>query len=116
METNARDTRIAEIERLLFIMEFKDHWTREDWAERAALTKELEELRNAKWEIVLGRPAPGIKTLKSIYKILEVNESCNQKQEPSIMSSYGGHDLRAARLRLRRAEFSNLYNFANFSN
>ena len=48
MEINAKETRIAEIEHLLFIMEFKDHWTREDWAERNALNKELNELRNAK--------------------------------------------------------------------
>jgi hypothetical protein len=48
MEFDARNSRIAEIEHLLFIMEFKDRWTREDWTEKAALTKELEELRNAK--------------------------------------------------------------------
>lgn len=48
MELAVRNSRIAEIEHLLFIMEFKDHWTKEDWAERAALTKELEELRGAK--------------------------------------------------------------------
>ena len=45
MTINAKETRIAEIEHLLFVMEFKDHWTKEDWAERARLNKELNELR-----------------------------------------------------------------------
>lgn len=45
MAINARETRIAEIEHLLFIMEFKDHWTPADWAERAELNRELNELR-----------------------------------------------------------------------
>lgn len=45
MTINAKETRIAEIEEALFIMEFKDHWTSEDWAERAQLNKELNELR-----------------------------------------------------------------------
>jgi hypothetical protein len=45
MAINAKETRIAEIEHLLFVMEFKDHWTKEDWAERARLNQELNELR-----------------------------------------------------------------------
>lgn len=47
MTINAKETRIAEIEHLLFVMEFKDHWTKEDWAERARLNKELNELRGS---------------------------------------------------------------------
>lgn len=45
MTINAKETRIAEVEHLLFVMEFKDHWTKEDWAKRAELSKELAELR-----------------------------------------------------------------------
>ena len=40
-----KEARIAEIEHALWIMEFKDHWTREDWAERAELNRELNKLR-----------------------------------------------------------------------
>ena len=43
--TTTKETRIAEIEHALWIMEFKDNWTREDWAERDALNRELNELR-----------------------------------------------------------------------
>lgn len=37
--------KIEKIEHALFIMEFKDHWTPADWAERARLNRELAELR-----------------------------------------------------------------------
>ena len=37
----AKNERIEQIERALWIMEFKDHWTAKDWAERAALNAEL---------------------------------------------------------------------------
>jgi hypothetical protein len=43
--TTTKETRIAEIEHALWIMEFKDSWTREDWAERTRLEKELAELK-----------------------------------------------------------------------
>jgi ribosomal protein L14E/L6E/L27E len=41
----ANNERIAQIERELFVMEFKEHWTEKDWARRAELNKELAELR-----------------------------------------------------------------------
>ena len=37
--------RIEAIERALWLMEFKDHWTAQDWAERAALRAELAQLQ-----------------------------------------------------------------------
>jgi hypothetical protein len=37
--------RIERIERALFVMEFKDHWTANDWAEKNALENELAELK-----------------------------------------------------------------------
>jgi hypothetical protein len=37
--------KIKKIEHELFIMEFKDHWTPADWAERNRLNKELAELK-----------------------------------------------------------------------
>lgn len=37
--------RIAQIERELLLMEYKDHWTSADWAERATLLAELAELK-----------------------------------------------------------------------
>lgn len=37
--------RIEQIEKALWIMEFKDHWTAKDWAERAELNKELAKLK-----------------------------------------------------------------------
>ena len=37
--------RIERIERALFVMEFKDHWTAKDWAEKNALENELAELK-----------------------------------------------------------------------
>lgn len=37
--------RIEKIESELFCMEFKDHWTPADWAERNKLQKELADLR-----------------------------------------------------------------------
>ena len=40
-----KETRIAEIEKALWIMEFKDHWTNEDWLQREALRRELNELK-----------------------------------------------------------------------
>ena len=42
-----KQERIEQIERALWLMEFKDHWTREDWAERARLNAELDRLKNA---------------------------------------------------------------------
>ena len=39
--------RIEAIERALWLMEFKDHWDSKDWAERAKLNRELEELKRA---------------------------------------------------------------------
>lgn len=41
----AKTERIAQIERELWLMEFKDHWTAKDWAERAKLNAELYELK-----------------------------------------------------------------------
>lgn len=40
-----KNKRIEQIERELWLMEFKDHWTAKDWAERAALNAELAQLR-----------------------------------------------------------------------
>ena len=40
-----RNARIEAIERELWLMEFKDHWTPADWARRAELNRELDELR-----------------------------------------------------------------------
>lgn len=40
-----RNARIEAIERELWLMEFKEHWTNEDWARRAELNRELAELR-----------------------------------------------------------------------
>ena len=40
-----KNERIAQIERALFVMEFKDHWTAKDWAEKNALENELAELK-----------------------------------------------------------------------
>lgn len=40
-------TRIEQIEKELFLMEFKDHWTAKDWEERARLNKELQQLRDS---------------------------------------------------------------------
>ena len=41
----ATKERIEQIERQLWIMEFKDHWTAKDWAERDELNRELAELK-----------------------------------------------------------------------
>ena len=41
-----RNARIEAIERELWLMEFADHWTPADWARRAELNRELNELRN----------------------------------------------------------------------
>lgn len=38
--------RIEAIERELWLMEFKDHWDNKDWARRAELNRELNELKN----------------------------------------------------------------------
>jgi predicted DNA-binding transcriptional regulator len=43
---NERTLRIEEIERELWLMEFADRWTLADWAHRAELQRELENLRN----------------------------------------------------------------------
>lgn len=43
---NERNARIEAIERELWLMEYKDHWTERDWAHRAELQKELRELKN----------------------------------------------------------------------
>lgn len=40
-----KNERIEKIEMTLLIMEYKEHWTNEDWTKRAALNRELEELR-----------------------------------------------------------------------
>ena len=40
-----KNERIEKIERELFVMEFKEHWTREDWNRRDELNKELAELK-----------------------------------------------------------------------
>ena len=40
-----KEQRIQEIERELFLMEFKDHWDSKDWARRAELNAELAQLR-----------------------------------------------------------------------
>ena len=37
--------RIEQIERALWLMEFKDHWTAKDWTEHDKLNKELAELK-----------------------------------------------------------------------
>lgn len=41
----AKNERIEQIERTLWLMEFKDHWAREDWAEYHALQAELGKLK-----------------------------------------------------------------------
>jgi hypothetical protein len=38
--------RIEQIEQELWLMEFKDHWTLADWAHRATLQTELNNLKN----------------------------------------------------------------------
>lgn len=43
---NERIARIEAIERELWLMEFADRWTPADWAHRAELQRELENLRN----------------------------------------------------------------------
>ena len=40
-----KNERIEQIEKALWLMEYKDHWTPADWVERAQLNKELNELR-----------------------------------------------------------------------
>ena len=41
-----KNERIEQIERELWLMEFKDHWTTKDWAERASLLAELAQLQD----------------------------------------------------------------------
>ena len=41
----AKNERIEQIERALWLLEYKDHWTREDWTRKNVLEKELAELR-----------------------------------------------------------------------
>lgn len=41
-----KNERIETIERELWLMEYKDHWTAKDWAERTRLERELAELKN----------------------------------------------------------------------
>lgn len=41
----AKEMRIEQIERELWIMEFKDHWDARDWARRRELNAELAQLR-----------------------------------------------------------------------
>lgn len=43
--TNDIKEKIEKIENALWIMEFKDHWTPADWAERNRLNRELAELK-----------------------------------------------------------------------
>lgn len=45
MANNIKE-RIEAIEKELWIMEFKDHWTADDWAKRARLNAELAKLKN----------------------------------------------------------------------
>lgn len=40
-----KEQRIKAIERELFLMEFKDHWTNKDWTRRAELNAELAQLK-----------------------------------------------------------------------
>ena len=40
-----KNERIEQIERALWLMEYKDHWTPADWTKRAQLNRELNELR-----------------------------------------------------------------------
>ena len=40
-----KNERIEQIKKELLLMEYKDHWTRADWAERASLLAELAELK-----------------------------------------------------------------------
>ena len=40
-----KEERIAQIEKDLWLMEFIDHWTAKDWAERAELNRELAKLK-----------------------------------------------------------------------
>ena len=42
----ANTERIEAVERELWLMEYKDHWTTEDWNRRADLLRELAELKN----------------------------------------------------------------------
>jgi hypothetical protein len=37
--------RIEQIEKELWLMEFKDHWTAKDWAERDELNRQLAKLK-----------------------------------------------------------------------
>ena len=37
---------IEQIEKELWLMEFKDHWTPKDWTRRAELQRKLQELKN----------------------------------------------------------------------
>ena len=43
---NEKTLKIEQIENELWLMEFADRWTPADWAHRAELQRELEELRN----------------------------------------------------------------------
>ena len=45
IKTMAKEMRIEQIERELWIMEFKDHWDARDWARRNELNAELAKLR-----------------------------------------------------------------------
>lgn len=38
--------RIAQIEKELWLMEYKEHWTSADWVRRAQLNAELNKLKN----------------------------------------------------------------------
>jgi hypothetical protein len=40
-----KETRIAQIETELLLLEYKDHWTPADWAHRTALMQELRQLK-----------------------------------------------------------------------
>lgn len=40
-----KNERIAKIERTLLMMEYKEHWTPADWAERAELNAKLKQLK-----------------------------------------------------------------------
>lgn len=45
MANNIKE-RIEAIEKELWLMEYKDHWTPADWNRRTELNKELAELKN----------------------------------------------------------------------
>ena len=41
-----KETRIEQIEKELWLMEYKDHWNAKDWIRRNELINELKKLKN----------------------------------------------------------------------